>query len=118
VTGRLTTHVLDIATGRPAAGIRIELFRIEGESRCRLADLVANADGRCDTPLMSGDKMRPGHYEIVFHVGAYHARMGDAVARDPFLDEVPVRFLLSDPMAHMHVPLLVAPYGYSTYWGS
>lgn len=110
---RLTTHVLDTATGRPAAGLTLHLTRIEGESRTRLKTVATNADGRCDAPLLSGDAMAAGTYEIAFEVGHYFDR-GDA-----FLDLVPVRFRIAvDGPAHLHVPLLISPYGYSTYRGS
>jgi len=104
----LTTHVLDIARGRPAAGVAIELLR-DGEL---LATAVTNADGRTDGPLL--EQLEAGTYELRFAVGGYFAAGGDP----PFLDVVPVRFGVSDPGAHHHVPLLVAPGGYSTYRGS
>lgn len=110
---RLTTHVLDTATGRPAAGLTLHLARIEGEVRTPLRTVATNADGRCDAPLLEGDAMAPGIYEIAFEVGAYFDRA------DPFLDTVPVRFrIAADGPAHLHVPLLISPYGYSTYRGS
>ncbi|ABY30144.1 hydroxyisourate hydrolase [Methylorubrum extorquens] len=118
---RLTTHVLDTSTGRPAAGLTLQLLRIEGESRTLLTTAATNADGRCDAPLLSGEAMAPGTYEIAFEVGAYFAR---AAAGEPpsFLDIVPVRFRIApqgpDGPAHLHVPLLISPYGYSTYRGS
>jgi|HigsolmetaAR203D_1030402.scaffolds.fasta_scaffold01021_10 2-oxo-4-hydroxy-4-carboxy-5-ureidoimidazoline decarboxylase len=116
--GRLTTHVLDLMRGRPAAGMRIELYRIGAdgpESRKRLRDVRTNADGRTDGPLLEGDELREGMYELVFHAGDYFR---DAGADIGFLDEVPVRFRIADPTAHYHVPLLAAPGGYSTYRGS
>ncbi|MCY1641486.1 hydroxyisourate hydrolase [Methylorubrum sp. SL192] len=118
---RLTTHVLDTSTGHPAAGLTLQLLRIEGESRTLLKTAATNADGRCDAPLLSGEAMAPGTYEIAFEVGAYFAR---AAGGEPpsFLDIVPVRFRIapqgSDGPAHLHVPLLISPYGYSTYRGS
>ncbi|TFZ59062.1 hydroxyisourate hydrolase [Methylorubrum sp. Q1] len=118
---RLTTHVLDTAAGRPAAGLTLHLLRIEGESRTLLKTAATNADGRCDAPLLSGEAMAPGIYEIAFEVGAYFAR---AAGGEPpsFLDIVPVRFRIApqgpDAPAHLHVPLLISPYGYSTYRGS
>ncbi|CAO4134119.1 hydroxyisourate hydrolase [Methylorubrum extorquens] len=118
---RLTTHVLDTSTGRPAAGLTLQLLRIEGESRTLLKTAATNADGRCDAPLLSGEAMAPGTYEIAFEVGAYFAR---AAGGEPpsFLDIVPVRFRIApqdpDVAAHLHVPLLISPYGYSTYRGS
>jgi 5-hydroxyisourate hydrolase len=102
----LTTHVLDIARGRPAAGVAIELLR-GGDV---VASAVTNADGRTDGPLL--ETLEPGEYELRFAVGDYFG--GEA----RFLDVVPVRFGVNDPDAHHHVPLLVAPGGYSTYRGS
>ena len=113
-TGRLTTHVLDTAAGRPAAGVTVELFR-DGAS---VAQAVTNADGRCDAPLLAGAALVAGTYELVFHVGAYLRAAGVALPNPPFLDTVPVRFGIADAAAHIHVPLLVSPYGYSTYRGS
>jgi len=116
--GRLTTHVLDTAAGRPAAGMRIELFRISGESRARVAEAVTNADGRCDAPLLEGDAFAPGVYEIVFHAGAYLDAQGADLPEPKFLSDVPVRFGVAGADAHFHVPLLLSPFGYSTYRGS
>lgn len=120
--GRLTTHILDIMSGRPAAGVTIELFQLDGDSdgagRNLLARAITNADGRCEKPLLEGEVFRAGTYELVFHVGEYFARAGAAVTEPPFLGAVPVRFSLADADSHYHVPLLVSPYGYSTYRGS
>ncbi|MCC6306659.1 MAG: hydroxyisourate hydrolase [Rhodobacteraceae bacterium] len=114
--GRLTTHVLDTARGRPAAGMRITLDRLEGALRVRLAEAWTNADGRTDAPLLAPGTLAAGLYELVFHAGPYLAA---AAGPGPaFLDEVPVRFLVADPAAHYHVPLLLSPFGYSTYRGS
>ncbi len=109
--GRLTTHVLDTANGRPAAGLRLTLHRVDGDTRVPLIDATTNLDGRCDAPLLEGDAFERGVYEIVFQVGAY---FGDAA----FLGEVPVRFGIADSSEHYHVPLLVSPFGYTTYRGS
>ncbi len=108
MSGYLTTHVLDTARGRPAAGLRIELFRLPG--RDKLAEAVTNADGRTDTPILPQDAFSTGVYELVFHAGEYLDDAG-------FLGEVPIRFIMSEA-AHYHVPLLLSPYGYSTYRGS
>jgi hydroxyisourate hydrolase len=116
--GRLTTHVLDTHAGRPAAGLRVELYRAEGDTLTPLADLVTNADGRADGPLLQGDALRPGRYELRFHVGAYFAARGVPLADPPFLDVVPVAFAVAEPEGHYHVPLLVSPWAYSTYRGS
>ena len=118
MSGRLTTHVLDTAAGRPAAGVGIEVWRLEGEARRLVRAATTNADGRVDDPLLVGDTMAAGVYELVFAVGVYFARQGLAVADPPFLDRVPVRFAIADPSAHYHVPLLVSPWAYSTYRGS
>jgi 5-hydroxyisourate hydrolase len=115
--GRLTTHVLDTARGRPAAGLRIDLHRLrQGGGREALASHLTNADGRIDGPLLEGGSMLAGEYELVFHAGAYQAASG--LAGEPFLGEVPVRFTIADPAAHYHVPLILSPYGYATYRGS
>jgi 5-hydroxyisourate hydrolase len=117
--GRLTTHVLDTANGRPAAGIAIELWRIEqGERRTQVKQVRTNSDGRVDGPLLADDEMLAGEYELVFFVGDYFAAQGAASGEVPFLGRVPVRFGIADPEAHYHVPLLVSPWSYTTYRGS
>ncbi|MFO1088269.1 MAG: hydroxyisourate hydrolase [Hyphomicrobiales bacterium] len=117
--GRLTTHVLDTARGRPAAGMAIDLYRIgSNEERVKLSAHTTNADGRVDSPLLAGEAFAPGEYELVFHTGAYQRAAGLEAAAPPFLDRVPIRFGIADPNAHYHVPLLISPYGYSTYRGS
>jgi len=115
--GYLTTHVLDTATGRPARGIRIELFRLDGDARSRLAETVTNADGRTDAPILPGKDFATGTYELVFHCGDYLDATGVAPEAPRFLDIVPLRFGMSEA-AHYHVPLLLSPFGYSTYRGS
>ncbi|TGQ40722.1 hydroxyisourate hydrolase [Mesorhizobium sp. M00.F.Ca.ET.216.01.1.1] len=115
--GRLTTHVLDTATGRPAAGLSIELHRIDGNERTHLKTVVTNADGRCDAPLLAGAEFRTGEYELVFAAGEYLRRQGAKLTEPAFLDSVPIRFGMAEPV-HYHVPLLISPYGYSTYRGS
>ena len=110
MSGRLTTHVLDTARGRPAAGIPVELARLDGERREVLRTLRTNADGRTDAPLLDGDELQAATYELVFDVSGHFA--------DGFLDRVPVRFTIADADAHYHVPLLVSPWSYSTYRGS
>lgn len=117
--GRLTTHVLDTAHGRPAPGVRVELRRLEGDGRATpLTTALTNADGRTDEPLLAGEALAAGRYELLFHVGPYFRGAGAALADPPFLDLVPVRFAIADPGAHYHVPLLVSPWGYTTYRGS
>jgi 5-hydroxyisourate hydrolase len=112
---KLSTHVLDTALGRPAAGLRIVLTRLSDGAV--LADVLTNQDGRVDQPLLASESAQPGPYELVFHVGAYFRRLGMEGSDPPFLDEVPVRFGAAEN-AHYHVPLLVSPYAYSTYRGS
>jgi 5-hydroxyisourate hydrolase len=120
MAGRLTTHVLDTAQGRPAAGVAIELWRVDadGEDRRLLKTVRTNADGRTDTPLLAGDEWAEGAYELVFAVGAYFADQAVPTATPPFLDRVPLRFAIADADGHYHVPLLVSPWAYSTYRGS
>jgi len=116
--GYLTTHVLDTARGAPAAGLRIELFRLDGESRESIGTFETNADGRTDAPVLPADAFSTGAYELVFHAGAYIEHSGDTLPAGVFLDVVPIRFTISDATAHYHVPLLLSPYGYATYRGS
>ncbi|MFN3937610.1 MAG: hydroxyisourate hydrolase [Gemmobacter sp.] len=116
--GYLTTHVLDTARGCPAAGLRIVLHRLAGGERQRIAEAVTNADGRTDRPILPGEGFATGIYELVFFAGDYLRHSGQAGAEPLFLDEVPIRFGISDPAAHYHVPLLLSPFGYSTYRGS
>ncbi len=117
MTGSLTTHVLDTAAGRPAAGLRIELYRLDGDERVHIRTAVTNSDGRVDGQMLTAGEFRRGTYEILFHAGEYHARAGGRSAEHPFLDVVPVRFGM-DEQQHYHVPLLLSPFGYSTYRGS
>jgi 5-hydroxyisourate hydrolase len=114
--GRITTHVLDTAAGRPAAGLKIILTRLDGKAAV-VAETTTNADGRCDQPLLGGADFVRGTYEITFHVGDYFRSLGTAFPDPPFLDLVPIRFGVAED-AHYHVPLLVSPYAYSTYRGS
>jgi len=115
--GRLTTHVLDTARGQPAAGLRVDLFSLDGGRRL-VGSTITNADGRADAPLLEGDAFRAGGYELLFHAGDYFRGSGTPLASPPFLDEVPIRFGVADPTRHYHVPLLLSPYAYSTYRGS
>ncbi len=116
--GYLTTHVLDAARGCPAAGLRIALYRLDGEGRDKLTERITNADGRTDAPILAADAFRTGTYELVFFAGAYLRAEGLAGAEPLFLDEIPIRFGLADAAAHYHVPLLLSPYSFSTYRGS
>jgi 5-hydroxyisourate hydrolase len=115
--GRLTTHVLDTMNGKPASGLRIDLLMIHGDHMHHLVSTHTNQDGRVEQPLLQGEHFRQGEYELNFHVGQYFSRLGMEAERT-FLDVVPVRFVIGDAEAHYHVPLLVAPYGYTTYRGS
>jgi len=115
-TGALTVHALDTALGRPAAGLPLSLFRIGNVVRAQLGAWRTNSDGRCDAPLLAGAALTVGSYEIVFNVGAWREMAG---ASDlGFYDLIPIRFRVTDPAAHYHIPLLLSPYGYSTYRGS
>ena len=116
--GRLTTHVLDIAQGIPAAGVQIVLNRVAGEQRDAIARKVTNRDGRADQPILEGDAFGAGTYELVFDVGEYFRNQPLDVRHPPFLDIVTIRFTVADPGEHCHVPLLVSPWAYSTYRGS
>ncbi len=117
MSGFLTTHVLDTAHGRPAAGMEIELARFESGERHVLKTVKTNEDGRTDEPLLAEAEFEIGEYEIVFSAGDYFARESD-MSDPPFLNRVPIRFGISDPEAHYHVPLLASPWAYSTYRGS
>ena len=110
MAGYLTTHVLDTASGRPAAGLKIALFRIDGDSRTHLKTVVTNADGRTDAQILPAEEFATGTYELVFHAGDY-------LGKRDFLDLIPLRFTMSEA-SHYHVPLLLSPYSYSTYRGS
>ena len=117
--GRLTTHVLDTSNGLPAAGLSLELWAIDRDGgRKLLVETRTNADGRVDAPLLEGGTFVPGVYELIFRVGAYFWTRGVDLPDPAFLDEIPLRFGVSDAAGHLHVPLLVSPYGYATYRGS
>lgn len=115
--GRLTTHVLDTARGVPAAGLRVDLYAVDGARR-QVATAVTNAAGRTDRPMLEGSALAAGTYELVFAAGAYFRANGVPLASPPFLDEIPIRFAIADAAAHYHVPLLVSPWAYATYRGS
>lgn len=117
-TGRLTTHVLDTANGKPAAGMGIDFYRKDGASYTLVASTQTNKDGRTDKPLMVGEAFKTGSYQIVFHVAAYYRALGAPLAEPAFLDTVPVQFSIADGKAHYHVPLLTTPWSYATYRGS
>jgi len=116
--GKLSTHVLDISCGRPAAGVAIELYAVDGERRQLLKRGATNADGRCDAPLLEGEAMRAGRYELVFGAGDYFAAQGVDLPSPRFIDRVTLAFGIADPAQNYHVPLVVSPWAYSTYRGS
>ena len=119
--GRLTTHVLDTARGQPAAGLAIDLYRMNKSADGALVKVLStttNDDGRCDAPLLEGKDFVRGQYRLVFGVAEYLKRSGDSLPEIPFLDEVLIDFGVDDPTQHFHVPLLLSAYGYSTYRGS
>jgi 5-hydroxyisourate hydrolase len=115
--GRLSTHVLDTARGLPAAGMRIDLLRGSGPSAREVLSITTDRDGRTDGPLLQGEDLEAGAYQLRFHVGAYFRDSGHADG-GRFLEIVPVSFVVEDPQAHYHVPLLVSPWSYTTYRGS
>ena len=116
--GNVTTHVLDTALGRPAAGIGYRLYRIDGEARTPVAEGVTNADGRAPAPILTPQTIRPGPYVLVYDVATYHRGTGLTLTDPPFLDQVELRFNISATDQHYHVPLLLSPFGYTTYRGS
>ncbi|MEO8078059.1 MAG: hydroxyisourate hydrolase [Acidobacteriota bacterium] len=115
---RLSTHVLDTARGAPARGVAIALHRLDDAGRHLIGTAVTDADGRPGEPLLSGDRIEPGIYEITFGAASYFRGAGVTLSDPPFLGDVVVRVGLADPEGHYHVPLLLSPYGYSTYRGS
>lgn len=117
-TGYLTTHVLDTARGLPAEGIKIQLYRVSGNAHRKIAEATTNADGRTDTPILPQGKCTTGQYELIFFTGDYLRANGQATGEHLFLDQIPIRFGVDDDTLHYHVPLLLSPFGYSTYRGS
>lgn len=117
MSGYLTTHVLDTARGCPAEGIKIALYRVDGNSREQIAETVTNADGRTDAPILPQDKFATGTFELVFFAGDYLRATGQGGEEPLFLDQVPIRFGMAE-QDHYHVPLLLSPYAMSTYRGS
>ena len=118
IMGKITTHVLDTANGKPGAGIAVTLWRWEATDRHQVTSTLTNADGRCDAPLLDGERMQPGRYELVFAAGDYFRALGTPLPEPPFVDEVVLRFGIAHAEQHYHVPLLVSPWSYSTYRGS
>lgn len=122
MSGKLTTHVLDTALGRPAASVTIELWSVQSEGKTLLKTVQTNADGRTDQPLLSEGEVQVGVYELVFAVGDYFDRLGSSLSSSlstpRFLDRIPIQFGIADVTTHYHVPLLASPWSYSTYRGS
>lgn len=116
--GRLSTHVLDTALGKPAAGVKIALYRVSGNSHKKIAEVVTNSDGRTDAPMLVGDQLQEGSYELIFFAGDYLRATGQAKGEVLFLDQIPIRFGVPNAQQHYHVPLLISPFAYSTYRGS
>ena len=114
---KLTTHVLDIHSGKPGRGIKVDLYYVEENKREKLNSITLNNDGRCDKPLAEGTNFKDGKYELVFFVGDYFKKITE-IPKIPFLDDVVVKFGISNANEHYHVPLLVSPWSYSTYRGS
>jgi 5-hydroxyisourate hydrolase len=118
VTGQLTTHVLDTACGMAASGVLVEAHLVRGNERTPVGSATTNAQGRTDTPLAAGDRFERGVYELTFHVGDYFRRAGVTTTDPPFLDRVVIRVGIAEPAAGFHIPLLISPYGYTTYRGT
>ncbi len=114
---KLTTHVLDIYSGKPGGGIKVDLYYIANGKKEKINTLILNNDGRTDKPLIDGASFKEGQYELVFFVGDYFKKITD-IPEIPFLDDVIIKFGISDSKEHYHVPLLVSPWSYSTYRGS
>ena len=114
---KLTTHVLDVYSGKPGKGIKVDLYHVQNNKREKLNSVILNNDGRADKPLIEGSVFKEGQYELIFFVGDYFKKIAD-LPKTPFLNEVVIRFGISNPKEHYHVPLLVSPWSYSTYRGS
>ena len=114
---KLTTHVLDIYSGKPGKGIKVDLIYINNNERKKLNSIVLNSDGRADNPLVEGKNFLEGKYELIFYIGNYYKKINEN-SKLPFLDDVVIRFGISNSKEHYHVPLLVSPWSYSTYRGS
>ena len=114
---KLTTHVLDVYSGKPGSGIKVDLYQIQKNKREKLSSVILNNDGRADKPLIEGSNFKEGQYELVFFVGDYFKKITE-IPKIPFLDDVVVKFGISNANEHYHVPLLVSPWSYSTYKGS
>ena len=114
---KLTTHVLDVYSGKPGKGIKVDLYQVQNNKREKLNSVILNNDGRADKPLIEGANFKEGQYELVFFIGDYFKNLTN-LPKIPFLNEVVIRFGISKPEEHYHVPLLVSPWSYSTYRGS
>ena len=114
---KLTTHVLDIYSGKPGKGIKVEVYQIQNAQKEKINSVILNNDGRPDKPLIEGSSFKEGQYELVFFVGDYFKKIAE-LPNTPFLDDVIIRFGIANAKEHYHVPLLVSPWGYSTYRGS
>ncbi len=116
--GKLSTHVLDTAQGKPGAGVKVELYAVDGGRRSLIKQDATNNDGRCNAPLLEGEQLKAGQYELVFAAGDYFAAQGVALPSPRFIDRVTIAFGVADPGQNYHVPLVVTPWSYSTYRGS
>ncbi len=116
--GKLSTHVLDISIGKPGAGVQVALYAVEAGQKTLLKTEVTNHDGRCNAPLLEGDSLKPGQYELVFAAGDYFDKQGVALPSPKFIDRVTLAFGVADASQNYHVPLVVSPWAYSTYRGS
>ncbi|MES2261026.1 MAG: hydroxyisourate hydrolase [Pseudomonadota bacterium] len=116
--GKLSTHVLDITQGKPGVGVAVALYRVDGTEKILVKKDTTNQDGRCEQPLLQGDEVKSGRYELVFGAGDYFAKQGVTVPTPRFIDEVVLAFGIADPTQNYHVPLVVSPWAYSTYRGS
>ena len=114
---KLTTHVLDVYSGKPGRGIKVDLYHVQNNKKEKLNSVILNNDGRADNPLIEGSDFKEGQYELIFFVGDYFKKITE-VPKIPFLDDVVVKFGISNAKEHYHVPLLVSPWSYSTYRGS
>ncbi|SFU93061.1 hydroxyisourate hydrolase [Pseudoduganella namucuonensis] len=116
--GKLSTHVLDITQGKPGAGVHLKLYRVNGAEKVLVKTDTTNQDGRCDAPLLQGNEVKTGKYELVFGAGDYFAAQGVTMPEPRFIDEVVIAFGIADAGANYHVPIVVSPWAYSTYRGS
>ena len=114
---KLTTHVLDVYSGKPGRGIKVDLYHVQNNKKEKLNSVILNNDGRADNPLIEGSDFKEGQYELIFFVGDYFKKIAET-PKIPFLDDVVVKFGISNAKEHYHVPLLVSPWSYSTYRGS